>query len=32
LLCSNHNRALGLLNEDIKLMLKAVEYLVKSFD
>jgi hypothetical protein len=32
LLCSNHNRALGLLNDDIKLMLKAVEYLVKSFD
>jgi hypothetical protein len=30
LLCSNHNRALGLLNDDIKLMLRSVEYLVKS--
>lgn len=30
LLCSNHNRALGLLNDDIKLMLKSVEYLVQS--
>jgi hypothetical protein len=32
LLCSNHNRALGLLNDDIVLMLKSVEYLVKSRD
>lgn len=32
LLCSNHNRALGLLNDDIKLMLRSVEYLVKSLD
>jgi hypothetical protein len=30
LLCSNHNRALGLLNDDIKLMLRSVEYLVQS--
>ena len=32
LLCSNHNRALGLLNDDIKLMLRSVEYMVKSLD
>ena len=32
LLCSNHNRALGLLGDDISLMLKSVEYLVKSRD
>ena len=32
LLCSSHNRALGLLNDDISLMLKSVEYLVKSRD
>lgn len=30
LLCSNHNRALGLLNDDVMLMLKSVEYLVRS--
>lgn len=30
LLCSNHNRALGLLNDDPDLLLKSVEYLVKS--
>ena len=30
LLCSNHNRALGLLNDDVLLMLKSVEYLVKA--
>ncbi len=32
LLCSNHNRALGLLGDDVSLMLKSVEYLVKSRD
>jgi len=32
LLCSNHNRALGLLGDDISLMLRSVEYLVKSRD
>ena len=32
LLCSNHNRALGLLNDDVVLMLKSVEYLVKQRD
>lgn len=32
LLCSNHNRALGLLNDDVLLMLKSVEYLVKTRD
>lgn len=30
LLCSNHNRALGLLGDDIVLLLRAAEYLVKS--
>ena len=30
LLCSNHNRALGLLGDDIILLLRATEYLVKS--
>jgi hypothetical protein len=30
LLCSNHNRALGLLGDDISLLLKSVEYLVKA--
>lgn len=30
LLCSNHNRALGLLGDDISLLLRSVEYLVKS--
>jgi len=30
LLCSNHNRALGLLNDNPDLLLKSVEYLVKS--
>lgn len=30
LLCSSHNRALGLLNDDPDLLLKSVEYLVKS--
>lgn len=32
LLCSNHNRALGLLGDDVDLLLKSVEYLVKSRD
>jgi hypothetical protein len=30
LLCSNHNRALGLLGDDIILLLRSVEYLVKA--
>lgn len=30
LLCSNHNRALGLLGDDIMLLLRSVEYLVKA--
>jgi len=30
LLCSNHNRALGLFSDDIILLLRATEYLVKS--
>jgi len=30
LLCSNHNRALGLLGDDPDLLLKSIEYLVKS--
>jgi len=30
LLCSNHNRALGLLKDDPDLLLKAHEYLVKD--
>jgi hypothetical protein len=30
LLCSNHNRALGLLGDDPALLLKSIEYLVKS--
>lgn len=32
LLCSNHNRALGLLNDNPDLLLKSVEYLVKQHD
>lgn len=32
LLCSNHNRALGLLNDDLKLLVKTLEYLVKQLD
>ena len=32
LLCSNHNRALGLLGDDPDLLLKSIEYLVKSHD
>ena len=31
LLCSNHNRALGLLNDDPDLLLKAHAYLVKEY-
>lgn len=31
LLCSNHNRALGLLNDDPDLLLKAHVYLVKEY-
>ena len=30
LLCSNHNRALGLLGDNPDLLLKSVEYLVKN--
>jgi hypothetical protein len=30
LLCSNHNRALGLMEDNPDLLLKSVEYLVKS--
>jgi hypothetical protein len=30
LLCSNHNRALGLLGDDPALLLRSIEYLVKS--
>jgi len=30
LLCSNHNRALGLLGDDPALLLKSIEYLVKA--
>jgi hypothetical protein len=30
LLCSNHNRALGLMGDDVVLLLKSIEYLVKS--
>ena len=30
LLCSTHNRALGLMGDDIILLLRATEYLVKS--
>lgn len=30
LLCSNHNRALGLLGDDPDLLIKSIEYLVKS--
>jgi hypothetical protein len=32
LLCSNHNRALGLLADDPELLLKAHAYLVKEHD
>ena len=32
LLCSNHNRALGLMGDDVDLLLKSIEYLVKSRD
>ena len=32
LLCSNHNRGLGLLDDDIKILIKALEYLVKQND
>jgi hypothetical protein len=31
LLCSNHNRALGLLGDDPDLLLKAHAYLVKEY-
>lgn len=30
LLCSNHNRAIGLLGDDIKALVKALDYLVKD--
>ncbi len=30
LLCSNHNRALGLLGDDLLLLTKSIEYLVKA--
>ena len=30
LLCSTHNRALGLMNDDISLLLKSIKYLVRA--
>ena len=30
LLCSNHNRAIGLLGDDIRALVKALDYLVKD--
>ena len=30
LLCSNHNRALGLLGDNLLLLVRAMEYLVKN--
>jgi hypothetical protein len=32
LLCSNHNRGLGMLGDDIKSLVKVLEYLVKDLD
>jgi hypothetical protein len=30
LLCSNHNRGIGLLDDDISLLAKAIQYLARS--
>jgi hypothetical protein len=32
LLCSRHNRALGFFNDDIRLIVKVLEYLVRHRD
>jgi hypothetical protein len=32
LLCSNHNRAIGLLNDDITILAKAIQYLARDND
>jgi hypothetical protein len=32
LLCSNHNRAIGLLNDDITTLAKAIQYLARDND
>lgn len=32
LLCSNHNRGLGLFNDDIRLIVKVLDYLVRHRD
>jgi hypothetical protein len=30
LLCSNHNRGIGLLNDDITILAKAIQYLARK--
>lgn len=32
LLCSNHNRGIGLIGDDLMSLVKAMEYLVKNSD
>lgn len=32
LLCANHNRGLGLFNDDPMLIIKTLEYLVRNYD